>query len=250
MTVATRRRARGFTLLELMLALALGALVLAGLLLLIQSTLQSIRAQQALAGVQATVRFAMRELGSEIEGAGYIDSPWSEGSPDALSGSVDAATVHGDRLVLRRWSRRNCLGNDNPVRDATGAPTTWLRQSDFSLRDGWRLVKTCHYGPGPGPGTRQLNAATLVEGVEAFQVQFAEDRDGDGLAEHWVEAGNWADEGQVLGARIALLVASAAPVQARAVATFDLLGHRVRPADDGRLRLQALVTIPVRGRLP
>lgn len=240
---------RGFTLLELLLALALGALVLAGLLLLVQSTLQAVRAQQALGGLQAAARFAVAELTMATAPSGFRESPWDGVILQPLSGSADAVAAHSDRLVVHRRSRRNCMDNDNPVRDAQGAPAAWLLRSDYTVRDGWRLVETCHYGPGPGPGTRQLNAATLVEGVEAFQVLFAEDRDGDNAADAWVRAGAWSDERAVIGVRLALLVASEMPVRARDEGPLQLLDEVMRPAGDGRLRAVVTATVPLRGRL-
>jgi len=248
--VKARPENRGFTLLELMLALALGALVLAGLLRLTQATTAATRAQQALAGLQAAARFAESELRAEIAAAGFVPEPWTAPAPAAVDGSLDGASPAGDRLVLRRRSRINCLGNANPVRDGDGSPAAWLRESIFALRDGWRLVKTCRYGPPAGPGVRQLNAATLVEGVEAFQLLFAEDDDGDGRRERWVPAGAWSDEGQVIGVRLGLLLASPGPVGARPRGGVDVLDHRHAAPDDGRLRLVLESTVPLRGRQP
>lgn len=243
-------RVRGFTLPELLLAMALGAVILAGLVTVVSAVLQTVRAQQALAGVAAVARFATSDIGAAVAGAGFGETPWSSPGPPALDGSIDALSVASDQLVLRRRARTNCLGNDNPAPDATGAPAAWLREEVFSVRDGWRLVKTCHYGPGPGAGTRQLNAATLVEGVEAFQARFGEDRNDDGAIDRWVDAGAWSDETRVLGVRVALLIASPESVRSRPIGRVRLLGQTLSPPDDGRVRLVVEETLPIRGRLP
>ncbi len=244
------RRANGFTLLELLVAMALGALVLAGLLKTAQATSRATAVQRALVGLQAAARFAEEEITVQAEGAGFRPDPWTTPPLSVIDDSVDGAAGASDRLVLRRWSRRNCLGNDNPVPGPDGLPSFYLRESEFTLRENWRLVETCRYGPGDVSGTRQLNAATLVEGVENFQVQFAEDTDGDRVTDRWVKAGHWTDERHVIGVRFALLLAPQDPVGARARGTVRLLDETMTPAEDGRIRLVVQGTVPMRGRLP
>mgnify|MGYP001817773777 CR=1 FL=1 len=242
------RASRGFTLLELMLALGLGAMVLAGLLLLTQALTQSIRQQQAVAGLQSTARLALDTLAGEIESAGANDAPWSSPVNIAVAGSVARLSDATDRLVLQRHSPRNCVGNDNPIRRPDGQPAFWLLRSEFEVRDRTRLVRTCYYGPAPGPGTRQLNAATLVEGVELLQLRFGEDRDGDGRVDSWVRAGHWTAEADVLGVRIGLLLAARQPVGAAPLAPVNLLGEAIHPPADGRPRLALVRTVPIRSR--
>lgn len=242
------RTLRGFTLLELLLALALGGFVLAGLLLLTQALTQSVRQQQAVAGLQSTARLALDALAWEIENAAASDSPWSSADSAAVADSAARITADSDRLVLQRRSPRNCVGNDNPVRRPDGQPAFWLLRSEFEVRDGTRLVRTCYYGPGPGPGTRQLNAATLVEGVERLRLQFGEDRDRDGRVDGWVRAGSWRSETDVLGVRIGLIVGAPQAVGATSHDPLELLGETIDPPDDGRPRMALVQTVPIRSR--
>jgi hypothetical protein len=243
----------GFTLLELTLALGIGAVMLAGMVMLAEAFTRSLRQQAALSGLQERLGFAVGELRRGAESAGFSPRPWETGSePSAVSGSVAMATPGGDRLTVRRWSRRNCLGNHNPTVDPDGQPAFGLLVSTYEVREDRGLVRTCHFGPGPGPGVRQLNAASLVEGIEALVLRFGEDRDGDGLVDRWVSPGAWADEARVIGVRIGLLAAGPGdPGLASGEPTppFRVLGRSLHPARDGRPRRAVTVTVPLRSRL-
>lgn len=242
-------RQEGFTLLELTIALGLGATLLAGMLLVAESSTLSLRQQASLTELQERAGFALGTLSEAVESAGYSPVPWTTPTRDAaVDGSAAIEAPGGDRLTVRRWSRRNCLGNDNPVRGADGEPAPWFRVSAYEVRPARGLVTTCHYGPGPGAGVRQLNAATLVEGVEALVLRVGEDRDGDGRVDAWLPAGGWTDERRVIGLRIGMLIAGPA-AQAPAARPLRLLGRTLTPPADGRPRRAMTTTVPIRGRL-
>ncbi|SFD14481.1 type IV pilus assembly protein PilW [Thiohalospira halophila DSM 15071] len=63
---------RGFTLVELMIALAVGAILLAGIGSLVQGTHDSNRLQQNQAQVQGNARFALNQLGRDLLAAGHL----------------------------------------------------------------------------------------------------------------------------------------------------------------------------------
>lgn len=241
-----KQRAGGFTLLELMLAMALGAVVLAALLQLAQSFNRAVQVQQSIGLLQSQARYAEGQLARQVSGAGFRAAPWVDSALEPVAGSLEAA--EGSRLTLRQWSTINCLGNSNPVVDGTGVPEYFLRVSEWRLAPDQRLVETCHYGPGGAPGTRQLNASTRVEHVEAFRVQFAEDLDGDQRSDRWVDAGAWTDERQLLGLRFGLLLVSPLQTGASHPGDLQLLDASVPVPDDGRLRLSLVRTVAFEGR--
>jgi prepilin-type N-terminal cleavage/methylation domain-containing protein len=239
-------RARGFTLLELMLAMALGAVVLTGALQLALAVNRALAVQQGIGELQSQARYAEALISGSAAGAGYAPRPWADPQPAPTAGSRNG--LQHDVLVLRQWSQTNCLANPNPVLDASGAPEFYLRVSEWRLGNDQRLLETCHYGPGGTPGTRQLNASTRVEGVEAFQALFAEDLDGDGRTDRWVRAEEWADPNRVLGLRFALLMVSSTSLGADRVPAVDVLDQRVTPPDDGRARLLIERTVAFTGQ--
>ncbi|MFP4131663.1 MAG: PilW family protein [Thiohalospira sp.] len=63
---------RGFTLVELMIALAVGAILLAGVGGLVQGTHDSSRLQQSHEQIQGSARFALERLGRDLLAAGHL----------------------------------------------------------------------------------------------------------------------------------------------------------------------------------
>jgi hypothetical protein len=144
---------------------------------------------------------------------------------------------------------RNCFNNDNPARGPDGEPAWWLQRNEYTVRDGWRLVRSCTYGPADGAARRQLHAATVVEGVETLRLRFGLDTDGDRRLDRWVQADNWSREETVLGVRVGLILATERPVGADQSPGPRLFG-RIQPTpDDGRARIALALTLPIRGRL-
>ncbi|MEE4175341.1 MAG: PilW family protein [Xanthomonadales bacterium] len=241
------RRFRGFTLVEVMLALTLGAIVLGSLIVVTQGVTGALRQAQALDLLASTTRHVRAELLAVTSGAGARRDPVTQTALAAVAGSRSDPT--GDVLVLQALTPRNCFDNDNPVRGPEGLPAWWLQRNEYAVRDGWRLVRRCTYGPPGSHGIRQLNAATLVEGVEALRLRFGLDSDGDRRLDRWVSAASVGDESSVIGVRVGLLLATEQPVGARPQAPLELFGEAITVPTDGRARLAAMLTLPIRGRL-
>jgi type IV pilus assembly protein PilW len=70
-----KRRQRGLSLIQLMVALTIGALITTGLIQILISTKRTYRAQEAQARVQETGRFSMALVGYEIRMAGFMGCP-------------------------------------------------------------------------------------------------------------------------------------------------------------------------------
>lgn len=239
----------GFTLLELLIALALVALIMAAAVQLAQATSHSFRLQRNLAALQENAHFALQMIRRELSQAGFRPEPWL---PDATIGavrdSVDGVSVRGDRLAVRRWSNRNCHENANPVRDGNGQPQFYLRITAFEVTAAAQLSMACHYGPDTRNLTRQINGLGLVENVIALQLLFAEDSNADGSADRWVKAGQWAEENGVLGARLGLLLASPDRVAPSEPGTLRVLDEFMETPGDGHLYLAFHTSERLRGR--
>lgn len=255
MSLAERGRGRcapGMTLVELLLAAALSALLVLGLVQITSAASRASALQRNQAQLQEHARFASDLLSGAVREAGFRPRPWDGEHPvDALAEtSQDAVSTRGDRLALRSWSDRNCFDNRNPERDADGRALFYLRESSFDLTADGHLAHQCRYGPTNADLVTQIRRQGLVPGVEAFQVLYGEDTDGDGQVERWVRAGEWGDAGRVLGLRADLLLASEEAVVEPTARDWDVLGQVVRSPADGRARRLLRVAAAIRGRLP
>lgn len=244
-----REPERGFSLLELLLAMLLGAVLISGATALMGGSAASYRLQLARGQMEESGQFARETLAAHITQAGYHPRPWQANVAAVTSASVQGATIAGDRLGLQRRSPHNCYGNENPARDANGQPSFYLLQTVFRVNAGSNLVMTCRYGPDAAQLTTQINSLGLVEHVESMQVQYAEDRDGDTVADGWVPAGTWADESRLLAIRVALLLASPSASYESDARPITLLDETFAAPADGRLRKVAILTAAIRGRL-
>lgn len=242
--------ARGLTLIELLIALALTAVLVLGLVQVVSAASAASNLQRNQAQLLDRARFVIGILGRTARQAGYRPEPWSATyDPAALAeGNLDGASADGDRLALRGWSDLNCFDNRNPDRDADGRPLFYLRERVFDLNAAGNLAHTCRYGPTPMELTTQIRRQGLVPGVEAFQVLYGEDGDADGNIDAWVRAGQWADPRRVLGLRIGLLLASDDAVAERAGQTFELLDDTRQAPADGKLRRLFEFAVALRGR--
>jgi hypothetical protein len=238
------------TLIELLIALALAAFLVLGLVQMVAAASAADGLQRNQAQLLDRARFAMGILGRAVRQAGYRPEPWNSAYADGALGeaNLDGASASGDRLELRAWSDRNCFDNRNPDRDADGRPLFYLRESRFDLTVDGSLAHTCRYGPAADSLTTQIPRQGLLPGVEAFQILYGEDADSDGNIDGWVRAGQWADARRVLGVRFGLLLASDDAVAEPVTATFDVLGTALQAPADGRLRRLFDFALAIRSR--
>ena len=228
----------GVTLVELLVAMLMGAVLLTGLVQIAAGARSSFRLQEALAEVQESGRFAIDTLGGILRQSAFTPQPWEESSegPGLTTETVDGLSRHGDRLAVRAWSERNCFGNLNPITDESDLPQFFLKESILDMNDTDNLTLTCRYGESAETFVTQLQRQGLVQNVDAFQVVYAEDSDGDGMADRWVPGGHWLDAGRVLGLQLALLISSSQAVRQPVAETYQLLDHTVTGPADGKLR--------------
>ena len=244
------RRHGGLTLLELLVAVSLTAILLLGLVRFATAAGASRQLQDSHARLQDQARMVFRMLGDAIGESGFAPAPWNPAYTleDVFADSADDVSARGDRLVVRTWSDRNCFDKLNPADGADGRPAFYLRESAFDLNDSGQLTRRCRYGPSAAELTTQVRRQGMVPGVDGFQLLFAIDADGDGNAERWGHAGAWGDSGQVLGISVGLLLRGVEPVVEPVRTTYPVLDRLLTPPADGRLRLPLEFTTAVRGR--
>jgi type IV pilus assembly protein PilW len=242
---------RGFSLLELMIGVCLSTVLLSGVVLLVNGSVSAYRLQLALGQLQDSGRYARDVLLSHVSQSGYQPSPWLNlaGFPALTGDSIEGGGSAPDSLGVQRWSRRNCYGNDNSVTDSDGLPAFYLLRARFSVNAANNLAIRCQYGPDAANLKTQMNNFGLVEDVESMQVLYAEDRDGDEIADAWVKAGAWLQESNVRAVKLALLLSTQQAFDQAAGTDFTLLDQLVTTPADGHLRRVWTVTAAIRGRL-
>ena len=85
--MTTQRRQRGLTLVELLIAVAIGVLLLLGISLLFSQNRQSFRQNEEIARIQENARFAITELSQDIAMAGFF-AEIVDGAAITVDGSV------------------------------------------------------------------------------------------------------------------------------------------------------------------
>lgn len=248
---ASRLPASGISLLELLLAVALGSLMSLTLVQLAMAAGKSFRLQESLAELQENSRFFADLLAVNFSDSGYHPQPWLHDSTPIglMPESVDAINTVSDRLVSRSWSDRNCFGAINSASSPAGNPAFRLREAVLEHNNG-SLAFSCRYGPASNAMTTQVNRQGVIPEVEAFQALFARDADGDGEIDQWVRAGDWSDISEVLAVRLAILSSSRNSVVPPEARTYRLLDFSYSAPADGRLRQVSSYTIPLQRRLP
>jgi type IV pilus assembly protein PilW len=244
------RAMSGMTLVELLVASALAALLILGLVTVVSATSAASLLQRNQAEVHDNARYGLDLMARSVRQAGFNPRPWDDAySSEALTAeTADGGPGASDRLGVRAWSDRNCFDNRNPDLDPEGEPLFYIRESVFDLTGDKNLAHRCRYGPSPAEMTTQIARQGLVRGIESFQVLYGEDADGDGNIERWVAAREWGDPAHVLGLRIGLLAASKDHPAEPAAREYQVLDVTESRPPDGRLRRVFSIAAAIRGR--
>jgi type IV pilus assembly protein PilW len=175
-------RERGFTLIEVMIALLISMLLLVSFLQIYLSNSQTYRLIQNLARVQENGRFAIDFLAYNIRMAGFR-SRQNADFPDKLNavegcerdtGPCSVGTT-SDTLTVRYDATTDCTGSPVPP-----DPVPRFTQNTFYIDDAFNLTCVGNRNPGiPQP---------LVDNVESMQLLYGEDINEDRAADRYVSA--------------------------------------------------------------
>jgi type IV pilus assembly protein PilW len=249
-TPCPRQAPHGLTLVELLVAVLISAFLIMGLVQIVMAARGSFRLQENQAEVQENGRHAISTMSRLIRQTGYSPQPWNDNfEPTGLTGDTrDQVTSHSDRLAIRFWSNTNCFDNRNPVEDSSGEALYYLRESRFDLNTRNDLTHTCLYGPTEAAFTTQIRRQGFVRNVESFQALYGQDDNGDGRVDRWVKGADWADQEQILGVKVGMLLRSTDSVVERSTQDYSVLDSNYTASADGRLRLRLEFTAPIKSR--
>lgn len=156
----SRSSIRAFTLVEMMVAMLIGLIIIAGIVMLFVSSKQTYRLNTAMTHVHDNGRFAMGYLVSDLRKAGWVDSDDVTVDGHSLAAPFDqlkdnVAVTGGqasDALTVRYYGEENCIG-DKP--------------SDGIVQNEYQLVATAD-----GLPELKCNGASLIKNVESFQIRY------------------------------------------------------------------------------
>lgn len=279
-------RERGFSLLELLVAMTLGWLVIAALFRLDLATSRAGRLLAAQTQMDEDAQIGLQLLSSEVMQAGYASamsvssqvdadgqrrlrrsfegapvfgctfgfvSPGSSGEVACASSGDSAglevryeADAFNTIVVVSTGAPGDCLGNSVTSSLGTGTTTVAFNRYYVEITSSGRSELKC--------ASRGMGGQPLVENVEKLQVWY-------GLAApgsprqlvRFVQAGAVSDFNLVVSLQLCLLLRSQDPVlspeEAKAVVYTDC-DQSSRSAADGRLRKAYVTTVALRNKMP
>ena len=231
----SRAQQKGFTLIEIMIALVLGAFLIGGVIQLFVSTRQTFLMEDALSRLQENGRFAMEFIGREIRLADYRFCPSKPRMADAVAGTDGNSATNPDApdSITVRWSSRTCADPLNT--------SNVTNQLSINTANGIKIL------------LRNANIASnqLVEGVENMQVLYGVDTDGNRIPNYYAPA-TGLNMAQVVSIRVSLLLSTIEDNIAASPLSYVFNNETVPVPvpSDRRLRRVFTTTFALRNRIP
>ena len=251
-----RRAHRGFSLVELMVAVVISSLVLIAVIQVFLSNRESFRLQTNLGRVQENSRFSMGHLGRVIRLGGY----WGIDKDDWVLG-VLSQTNGGVTPVSGTNNDTN--GSDTITAVFRGVPDGFTTDCQGIVRNNaaqtisnrFRRTANNELECGVAVDAGAFTFQPLVDGVEAMHILYGLDTDADGSANQYVPvAGVGGNFDNVVSVRIGLLLvtdddALAAQVDNTNYTVLDETVHNgATVPGDRRLRRLLVRTIQLRNK--
>ena len=283
-------RAKGFTLIELMVALAIGLLVTLVVLQAYLGGLGTQRAQTDAARAQESSRIAFDLLAHSLRQAGY-KNPKAPGlgfcdsttqrlatindpatiSPIAanLVGSTVTIANNSDAVKVRYFGEGLPVGpftTDNSIRDCLGnpvAPNTLAEDTFFVAADANNNNEPTLFCYTTNDAAR--GNVPLVAGIESMQILYGDDNDADGIVNRYIHGGSISLPNNVRSVKLSIIARTpGASAVDRSAQTIDHFGtaysgvvttdpYRIFTAPtppDGRTRRHTSTTIALRNLCP
>jgi type IV pilus assembly protein PilW len=220
-----RRHLSGFTLIELMIAITIAVFLVGGLLMMVQSTRNTVTTQTQLSQLQDNERLVLTFMTEVIESTGYFPNPqlytaaqvMPVAGPFAAQGQAVIGTFNaaapGDTVTIRYGA----LLNDN-VFNCRGSQNTTVGPYDTFVNKFWinavnpsNPVLTCTFSSGASPAVD----VPLVNGVQNMTILYGIKRnlaDTGSCADTYLNAGQMAVADWSNVCSISLTVTFASPL--------------------------------------
>jgi prepilin-type N-terminal cleavage/methylation domain-containing protein len=210
----------GMTLIELMIATAIGCFLMAGAMSLFSSARASYRATESLARQQETLRFAHRVLHADLQLAGFPATPNSPHSVRCNGRDVTAWALDRTRPVEIHPDPGTppCPGvKPTPesemliVRHGNPQLTAGGRDMNYTV-NGYYVSSLSKYDA-RRPALRRrslvggvMHDEEIIAGISKLSARLGIDTDGDGLADIKIDANEYAEKGHAVHAGRIIIV--------------------------------------------
>ena len=252
--------ARGFTLVELMIAIAIGLFLTVAIANLFVNSRRAYNTTDEVSRMQENMRFAYQLLTRTVHLAGYRSSPNAHsvgefglftGGAIAIDGTND--DVNGSDTFTVRYQGSGLP--DGTIVDCTGAEirADQIVTNVFSIRPGesGRLALFCDRSVVGAGGVTRME---VVPDVQAMHVLYGEDTTSptDAAADRFVPRAGVGNMDNVVAIRIALLFQTATAGSRNDIdtRTYQLNGAAVGPFNDTRVRRLVTWNLNLRNRTP
>lgn len=230
---------QGFTMVELMVAMAIGLFLISGVFQLFVANKQSTRILNNLSHIQQNGRFAIDQITSILRIAGFKTDPLDTIS-FTVAGSItgiDGVGTAPDEVSISFQATPDGLITDcRGIPLVASVPATTVTNRFYIANDANGISNLFCDAPVTTP---------LVEDVANMQIVYGVDIDNSGTANFYVDAALVADWSQVIGVQLSLLLTSTDNNVATAAQTYVFNGATVT-AGDNRLHKVFNTTVALR----
>ena len=187
------KTARGFSLIELMVAIAIGLLLLFGLDMVFMTMNQTYTLRQRLSSFQDNERMAMWILASSIRNAGYFPNPVST-TPLVFTTAVASFPASGAFSAGQSLSGTTGTGSDDSLSARFIASTSAFQGCSTQLNQGDRYTDTFSVSGGyltcneTDNTSGVVNTVNLIAGVSGMVVRYGVDTTGAGSVTQYQSA--------------------------------------------------------------
>lgn len=247
---------QGFTLVEIMLAITLSLILIAGVIQVYLSGKTSFQVQNQLARLQENQRISIDFLQRDIRQAGFV--PYGE-TPIPVNQRIvvedDVGPNNSDRITVRYTSDTDCLGVDTP--NGIAVNQYYIENEPPEDGEPIRYFRLMCNGNGVSDNGAPVAPAPIADGVSNMQILLGENTIFTNSnetaqmpsADFYLNVSSEdpvVNMNRVVAIRIALLVRTEEPIkQQDLLQTHTLLDHVAQDTD--RIKRQVITTtIPLR----